>query len=115
MIDGSLSEVAQGRELLRLIERHVPEALPEICDEFEPLRQRFDWDQLGRLWRPGGFLWRSGGRPIAAEGDVMHAQPGDRESYVTIDVDPRQVAAARMVALGRRCLGGSASSMGMCT
>jgi hypothetical protein len=75
MIDGSLSEVAQGRELLRLIERHVPEAVPEICDEFEPLRQRFDWDRLDRLWRPGGFLWRSGGRPIAAEGDVMQRSP----------------------------------------
>ena len=99
MIDGPLSEVAQGRELLRLIERHVPGALPKRCGEYEPPRERFDWDRLDRLWRPGGFVWRSSGRPIAAEGYVMHPPPGDRVGYVTIDADPGQVAPERMVAL----------------
>jgi hypothetical protein len=61
MIDASLTEVARGRKLLRLIKRHVPEAL-------------------------------------AAEGAVIRLDPGEPESYLTIDVDPLQVLAERMVA-----------------
>src|SRR4051794_27676524 len=69
MVDGPLDD---GTELLRLIERHVPEALPEKCGTEDPPRERFSWDALGELWGAGGFLWRAKG----VEGEVIQPQPG---------------------------------------
>jgi hypothetical protein len=91
MVDGPLDD---GTELLRLIERHVPEALPEKCGTEDPPRERFSWDALGELWGAGGFLWRAKG----VEGEVIQPQPGQHESYVLIDADPARVGAEALVA-----------------
>lgn len=92
LVPRSLS-LRDGEELLRLVERLLPAAMPGRCGRHEPLRATFAWPQLPRLWSGDGFLWRSERRG-AAQGHVIGpSRAEDRHTIVQVRGDLRKLGA----------------------
>jgi hypothetical protein len=94
----TLTDVAQGRTLVRLIGEHVPYWTPYRYGWSEPPRNVFDPDQFEEFWQiQFRLLWRNEKR--TATGDAQ-TRVGPRSTLSDIELQGEQNRALELAALG---------------
>jgi hypothetical protein len=92
-----LTDVAQGRTLVRLIGEHVPYWMPYRYGETEPPRNVFDPDMLEDFWQIQlSILWRNKERTA---GGGAQTRVGPRSTFSWIDLEGEQNPALDLSAL----------------